>query len=155
MKPGTDQRVLATVMRDVPNGRWLRIAHANGASLFFMVVYVHMIRAFYYSSWSAPNEAVWLLGIALLLLMIITAFIGYVLPWGRCRSGVPRSSRVWLRCAYHWMVSAFEMESCVLVVGWLRGGHAVGGSLLFVARYLAVHHRWRDFAASCGIAHLW
>ena len=56
------------LMRDVPNGRWLRIAHANGASLFFMLVYVHMIRAFDYSSWTAPNEAVCLLGIALLLL---------------------------------------------------------------------------------------
>ena len=83
MPPVSDQRVLATLMRDVPNGQWLRIAHANGASLFFLVVYVHTVRAFYYSSWSSPNENVWLLGIALLLLMVITAFIGYVLPWGQ------------------------------------------------------------------------
>ncbi len=48
-----DQRVLATLMRDVPDGQWLRIAHANGASLFFLVVYVHTVHAFYYSSWSS------------------------------------------------------------------------------------------------------
>ena len=77
------QRGLATLMRDVPNGSWLRNAHANGASLFFVVVYVHMVRGFYYSSWKPPNELVWVLGLAILLLMIITAFIGYVLPWGQ------------------------------------------------------------------------
>jgi quinol-cytochrome oxidoreductase complex cytochrome b subunit len=80
MTPAPISVFLATAMRDLPNGRWLRIAHANGASLFFIVVYVHTIRAFYYSSWSAPNEAVRLLGIALLLLMITVFGSLLVLP---------------------------------------------------------------------------
>jgi ubiquinol-cytochrome c reductase cytochrome b subunit len=70
------------LMRDVPNGWILRYLHANGASLFFIVVYLHLFRAIYYTSYAQPREAVWLIGVVLLLVIIITAFIGYVLPWG-------------------------------------------------------------------------
>jgi ubiquinol-cytochrome c reductase cytochrome b subunit len=71
------------IMREVPNGWMLRFLHANGASLFFIVVYLHLFRAIYYTSYAQPREAVWLIGVVLLLVMIITAFIGYVLPWGQ------------------------------------------------------------------------
>lgn len=70
-------------MRDVPNGWLLRYLHANGASLFFIVVYAHLFRALYYTSYSSPREFVWLVGVVILLVMILTAFIGYVLPWGQ------------------------------------------------------------------------
>ena len=69
-------------MRDVEGGWLLRYAHANGASMFFLVVYTHIFRGLYYGSYSSPRELVWCLGVIILLLMILTAFIGYVLPWG-------------------------------------------------------------------------
>ena len=70
------------IMRDVEGGWLLRYAHANGASMFFLVVYTHIFRGLYYGSYSSPRELVWCLGVVILLLMILTAFIGYVLPWG-------------------------------------------------------------------------
>ena len=71
------------IMRDVQNGMILRYAHANGASLFFIAVYVHIVRGLYYSSSRQPRELVWISGVVILLLMIVTAFLGYVLPWGQ------------------------------------------------------------------------
>lgn len=70
------------LMRDVPNGWLLRYLHANGRSLFFIVVYMHLFRGLYYTSYAQPREFVWLVGVVILLIMILTAFIGYVLPWG-------------------------------------------------------------------------
>lgn len=70
------------LMNDVPSGMIIRYAHANGASLFFASVYLHILRGIYYSSGNQPRELVWLSGVVILLVMIITAFIGYVLPWG-------------------------------------------------------------------------
>ena len=70
------------IMRDVEGGWFLRYMHANGASMFFIVVYLHMFRGLYYGSYASPRELVWIVGVIIFLLMIITAFIGYVLPWG-------------------------------------------------------------------------
>lgn len=70
------------LMNDVPSGMILRYAHANGASLFFIVVYIHIFRGIFYSSGNQPREAVWITGVVILLVMVLTAFIGYVLPWG-------------------------------------------------------------------------
>ena len=64
-------------------GWFLRYAHANGASMFFIVVYIHIFRGLYYGSYKAPREMVWLLGVVIFLLMMATAFMGYVLPWGQ------------------------------------------------------------------------
>ena len=71
------------IMRDVPAGWFLRYAHANGASMFFIVVYIHIFRGLYYGSYKAPREMIWLLGVTIFLLMMATAFMGYVLPWGQ------------------------------------------------------------------------
>jgi len=71
------------LMRDIPNGWFLRYLHANGASFFFIVVYAHMIRGIYYGSFVFPRRLLWCTGVIILLLMIITAFLGYVLPWGQ------------------------------------------------------------------------
>lgn len=65
------------LMVDVPSGVILRYTHANGASLFFTVVYFHVLRGLYYSSGNQPREIVWISGVVILLLMVITAFIGY------------------------------------------------------------------------------
>ena len=70
------------IMRDVNGGWFLRYMHANGASMFFIVVYLHLFRGLYYGSYASPRELVWIVGVVILLLMILTAFIGYVLPWG-------------------------------------------------------------------------
>ena len=71
------------IMRDVNYGWLLRYVHANGASMFFIVVYIHIFRALYYGSYKAPRELIFMLGVVILLLMMATAFMGYVLPWGQ------------------------------------------------------------------------
>ena len=71
------------IMRDVNYGWLIRYVHANGASFFFIVVYIHIFRGLYYGSYKAPRELLWILGVVILLLMMATAFMGYVLPWGQ------------------------------------------------------------------------
>ncbi len=71
------------IMRDVNFGWLLRYVHANGASMFFLAVFIHMFRGLYYGSYKAPREVVWMLGVVIFLLMMATAFMGYVLPWGQ------------------------------------------------------------------------
>jgi ubiquinol-cytochrome c reductase cytochrome b/c1 subunit len=71
------------IMRDVNYGWLLRYVHANGASMFFLIVYIHMYRGLYYGSYKYPRELLWILGVVILLLMMATAFMGYVLPWGQ------------------------------------------------------------------------
>ena len=70
-------------MRDVNYGWLLRYLHANGASMFFVAVYIHIFRGIYYGSYKAPREILWILGVIIFLLMMATAFMGYVLPWGQ------------------------------------------------------------------------
>jgi len=71
------------IMRDVNYGWLLRYMHANGASFFFIAVYIHILRGLYYGSYKAPREVLWMLGLVIFLLMMATAFMGYVLPWGQ------------------------------------------------------------------------
>jgi len=71
------------IMREVSGGWWLRYLHANGASLFFVAVYLHIMRGVFYGSYTQPRELVWYTGVLIFLLMILTAFLGYVLPWGQ------------------------------------------------------------------------
>ena len=71
------------IMRDVNYGWLLRLIHATGASMFFIVVYIHIFRALYYGSYKKPRELLFMLGVVILLLMMATAFMGYVLPWGQ------------------------------------------------------------------------
>src|SRR3712207_1530175 len=71
------------IMRDVNYGWLLRYLHANGASMFFVAVYIHIFRNFYYGSYKAPREILFILGVIIFLLMMATAFMGYVLPWGQ------------------------------------------------------------------------
>jgi ubiquinol-cytochrome c reductase cytochrome b subunit len=71
------------IMRDVNSGWMLRYAHANGASFFFIALYMHIARGLYYGSYKAPREMLWLLGVVIYLLAMATGFLGYVLPWGQ------------------------------------------------------------------------
>ena len=71
------------IMRDVNHGWMIRYIHMNTASFFFIVIYLHMFRGLYYGSYKAPREMIWLLGVTIFLLMMATAFMGYVLPWGQ------------------------------------------------------------------------
>lgn len=71
------------IMRDVNYGWLLRYLHMNGASMFFILVYIHIFRNLYYGSYKAPREVLWWVGILIFLSMMGTAFMGYVLPWGQ------------------------------------------------------------------------
>jgi len=71
------------IMRDVNYGWLFRYVHANGASMFFIVVYIHIWRGMWYGSYKAPRELLWIIGVVIFLLMMATAFMGYVLPWGQ------------------------------------------------------------------------
>ena len=71
------------IMRDVNYGWFLRYVHQNGASMFFIVTYIHIFRGMYYGSYKYPRELLWMLGVVILILMMATAFMGYVLPWGQ------------------------------------------------------------------------
>jgi quinol-cytochrome oxidoreductase complex cytochrome b subunit len=71
------------LMRDVNGGWFLRYVHANGASMFFILVYIHLARGLYYGSYIQPRGFLWIVGVVILILMMATAFMGYVLPWGQ------------------------------------------------------------------------
>lgn len=75
--------VIMYINNEVYYGWWLRLLHANGASFFFLVVYIHMFRGLYYGSFVYPRQLLWMSGVIIWLLMIATAFLGYVLPWGQ------------------------------------------------------------------------
>lgn len=116
------------IMREVSGGWLLRYVHRNGASMFFMVVYRHVLRGLRYWSFRAPREAVWLTGVVLLLLLIITAFLGYVLPWGQMS--------FWGATVITSLAGAIPVVGGDLV-GWLWGGFSVGNSTL--NRFFGLH----------------
>jgi ubiquinol-cytochrome c reductase cytochrome b/c1 subunit len=117
------------IMRDVNWGWLIRYVHQNGASMFFIVVYVHIFRGLYYGSYKAPRELLWMLGVVLLLLMMATAFMGYVLPWGQMS--------YWGATVITNLFSAFPIvgES---IVRWLWGGFSVANPTL--NRFFSLHY---------------
>ncbi|MDI9407874.1 MAG: cytochrome b/b6 [Candidatus Pacebacteria bacterium] len=117
-----------SIMRDV-NGGWLiRYIHMNGASLFFVVVYIHIFRGLYYGSYKSPRELLWMLGVVILLLMMATAFMGYVLPWGQMS--------FWGATVITNLFSAIPVVGPDIVT-WLWGGFAVGNPTL--NRFFSLH----------------
>ena len=84
------------IMRDTLNGWILRYAHSNGAGMFFIVVYIHMARGLYYGSYRAPRVMLWSVGVVIFLIMMGTAFIGYVLPWGQMSFWGEKDRPIWL-----------------------------------------------------------
>ena len=116
--PNVDLAFLSVehIMRDVSGGWLLRYMHANGASMFFIVVYIHVFRGLYYGSYASPREALWCIGVVILLLMIATAFIGYVLPWGQMS--------FWGATVITSLASAIPVVGDQIVT-WLWGGFSV------------------------------
>lgn len=117
------------IMRDVNYGWLLRYVHANGASMFFIVVYIHIFRGLYYGSYLTPRKPLWLVGVAILFLMIMTAFLGYVLPWGQMS--------FWGATVITNLVSAVPVIGSDIVI-WLWGGYSVDNATL--NRFFSFHY---------------
>jgi ubiquinol-cytochrome c reductase cytochrome b/c1 subunit len=117
------------IMRDVNYGWLVRYIHMNGASMFFIVVYIHIFRGLYYGSYKAPRELLWMLGVVILLLMMATAFMGYVLPWGQMS--------FWGATVITNFFTAIPLvgES---ITTWLWGGYAVDNPTL--NRFFSLHY---------------
>ena len=132
------------IMRDVNQGWLLRYLHANGASFFFIVTYIHIFRGIYYGSYKAPRELVWMLGLVILLLMMATAFMGYVLPWGQMS---------------FWGAKVITgLFGAIPVVGepvqqWLLGGFAPDEPTL--NRFFSLHYLLPFVIAGVVILHIW
>jgi ubiquinol-cytochrome c reductase cytochrome b/c1 subunit len=117
------------IMRDVNFGWLLRYVHMNGASMFFIVVYIHIWRGMYYGSYKAPRELLWILGVVIFLLMMATAFMGYVLPWGQMS--------FWGATVITNLFSAIPVVGPDIVV-WLWGGFSVDNPTL--NRFFSLHY---------------
>jgi len=132
------------IMRDVNYGWLLRYLHSNGASMFFVAVYVHMARGMYYGSYKEPREVLWILGVILYLLMMATGFLGYTLPWGQMS--------FWGATVITNFFSAIPVvgES---VVTWLWGGYSVGNPTL--QRFFSLHYLLPFVIAGVVVLHIW
>lgn len=141
---GAFDSVNVGIMRDVNAGWFIRFAHANGASMFLTVVYIHIFRGLYYGSYKAPREMVWLLGVLIFLLIMATAFMGYVLPWGQMSFWGAQ------------VITGFF--SAIPVVGewirvWLLGGYAPDDAAL--NRFFSLHYLLPFVIAGVIILHIW
>ncbi|MEC7951814.1 MAG: cytochrome b/b6 [Pseudomonadota bacterium] len=132
------------IMRDVNWGWMMRYAHANGASFFFIVVYLHIFRGFFYSSYKAPREMIWLLGVVIFLLMMATAFMGYVLPWGQMS--------FWGAKVITGLFGAIPLVGEPIQV-WLLGGFAPDNAAL--NRFFSLHFLLPFVIAGVVILHIW
>ena len=132
------------IMRDVNYGWLMRYLHANGASMFFLAVYIHMFRGLYYGSFKEPREMIWILGVLLYILMMMTAFLGYTLPWGQMS--------FWAATVITNLFSAIPMvgES---VVNWLWGGFSVDNPTL--QRFFSLHYLLPFAIAGVVVLHVW
>ena len=143
--PHVDMAFLSVehIMRNVEFGWLLRYAHANGASMFFLIVYTHIFRGLYYGSYASPRELVWCLGVIILLLMILTAFIGYVLPWGQMS--------FWGATVITSLASAVPLVGDTLVT-WLWGGFSVDNATL--NRFYSLHYLLPFIIAGTSLVHI-
>ena len=131
------------IMRDVNYGWLIRYIHMNGASFFFIVVYIHIFRGLYYGSYKSPREVLWWLGLIILLLMMATAFMGYVLPWGQMS--------FWGATVITNLFSVVPIVGTA-VVEWLWGGFAVDNALL--NRFFALHYLFPFLIVGVVILHI-
>jgi len=131
------------IMRDVNNGWLVRYLHANGASMFFLVVYIHVGRGIYYGSYQKPREFVWIVGVVVLILMMATAFMGYVLPWGQMS--------FWAATVITNLFSAFPIVG-EPIVAWLWGGFSVDNATL--NRFFSFHYLLPFLIAGAVIVHI-
>ncbi|MEM9437867.1 MAG: cytochrome b N-terminal domain-containing protein [Pseudomonadota bacterium] len=132
------------IMRDVNGGHMIRYLHMNGASLFFIAVYAHIFRGLYYGSYKAPREVTWIIGMLIYLLMMGTAFMGYVLPWGQM--------------SFHGTAVITGLFGTIPFIGealqtWLLGASAVGQPAL--NRFFSLHYLLPFVIAGLVIVHIW
>jgi ubiquinol-cytochrome c reductase cytochrome b subunit len=131
------------IMRNVNHGWLIRYIHMNGASFFFIVVYIHIFRGLYYGSYKAPREMLWWLGIIILLLMMATAFMGYVLPWGQMS---------------FWGATVItNLFSAIPLIGdnitqWLWGGYSVDNPTL--SRFYTLHFLFPFLIVGVVVLHI-
>ncbi|HEY2659107.1 MAG TPA: cytochrome b/b6 [Caulobacteraceae bacterium] len=130
------------IMRDVNHGWMIRFIHANGASMFFLAVYIHIFRGVYYGSYKAPREVLWILGLVIYLLMMATAFMGYVLPWGQMS--------FWGATVITNIVGAVFGDK---VTTLLWGGFAVDNPTL--NRFFSLHYLLPFMIAGVVALHIW
>ena len=133
-----------SIMRDVNAGWMLRYAHANGASMFFVVVYIHIFRGLYFGSYKAPRELIWMLGLVIYLLMMATAFMGYVLPWGQMS--------YWGAQVITGFFSAFPIIGDPLRI-FILGGYAPDQAAL--NRFFSLHYLLPFVTMGVVILHIW
>jgi len=132
------------IMRDVNYGWLIRYIHANGASMFFLAVYIHMFRGLYYGSYKAPREVLWILGVIIYLLMMAAAFMGYVLPWGQMS---------------FWGATVItNLFGAIPLIGdpireWLWGGFAVDNPTL--QRFFSLHYLLPFVILGVVVLHIW
>ncbi|MCR9121256.1 MAG: cytochrome b N-terminal domain-containing protein [Phyllobacteriaceae bacterium] len=132
------------IMRDVNSGWLMRYMHQNGAHFFFLAVYLHIFRGLYYGSYKAPRELLWILGCIIYLLMMATAFMGYVLPWGQMS--------FWGATVITGFFTAFPVIG-VPIQELLLGGFAVGDPTL--NRFFSLHYLLPFMIAGVVILHVW
>ena len=132
------------IMRDVNYGWLIRYFHANGSSMFFLAVYIHIFRSLYYGSYKSPREVIWIIGMIIYFLMMMTAFMGYVLPWGQMS--------FWAATVITNLFSAVPLigES---ITNWLWGGFAVDSPTL--TRFYALHYLFPFLILGLVILHIW
>ena len=136
------------IMRDVNYGWLLRYTHSVGASMFFLAVYIHMFRGLYYGSYKAPREVLWILGVIIYLLMMATAFFGYVLPWGQMS--------FWGATVITNLFSSIDQvvpHAGTAITTWLWGGFAVGDPTL--NRFFSLHYLLPFVIAGVVGLHIW
>lgn len=131
------------IMRDIKNGWLIRYIHANGASMFFIVVYAHICRGLYYGSYMKPRELLWCSGVIIFFLMMGTAFTGYVLPWGQMS--------FWGATVITNMVTAIPLGGKT-IVQWLWGGYTINNPTLH--RFFSLHFFLPFLIAGLSLIHL-
>ncbi len=132
------------IMRDVNHGWLIRYLHMNGASMFFLVVYIHIFRGLYYGSYKAPRELLWIIGVVILLVMMATAFVGYVLPWGQMS--------FWGATVITNLFSVIPFVGDDIVI-WLWGGFAVDNPTL--NRFFSLHYLLPFVIFGLVFLHIW
>lgn len=132
------------IMRDVNYGWLLRYLHMNGASFFFIAVYIHIFRGMYYGSYKKPRELLWILGVTIFLLMMATAFLGYTLPWSQMGG--------WGATVITNLFSAIPLVGDS-IVELLWGGFSVDNPTL--KRFFALHYLLPFVICAVVFLHVW
>src|ERR1700710_627769 len=132
------------IKRDVAGGRLIQAIHSTGASMFFFAVYIHIFRGLYFGSYKAPREVLWILGVIIYLLMMATAFFGYVLPWGQMS--------FWAAAVITNIFAAIPIIGAP-ILQLLRGGFAVDNRSF--NRFFSLHYLLPFIIAAVVVLHIW